>query len=73
MVALTACMGFTGHVLAGDFQATWILPLVLAAVAGGILGGKISLKVKPNRLKNWFACTTLAAAVFMGGNALITK
>ena len=72
MVALTACMGFTGHALAGDSQATWILLLVPAAAVGGILGGKISLKVNPNRLKKWFAYTTLAAAVFMGGNALIT-
>ena len=72
MVALTACMGFTGHALAGDFQTTWIVPLVLAAATGGILGGKISLKINPNQLKKWFAYTTLAAAVFMGGNVFIT-
>jgi uncharacterized membrane protein YfcA len=69
MVALTACMGFTGHALAGDFHSEWMLPLVFAAAAGGILGGKLSLKVNPNRLRKWFAYTTLAAAVFMGGNA----
>ena len=73
MVTFTALMGFTGHTLSGDFHSEWMLPLVFAAAVGGLFGGKISLKVNPDRLKEWFAYTTLVAAVFMGGNAFITK
>lgn len=39
----------------------WIC-LFVSAAAAGILGGKISLRVNPKRLKKWFAYTTLAAA-----------
>ncbi len=73
MVTLTAMMGFMGHTLAGDFNAIWIFPLVSTAAAAGILGGKISLSVNPNHLKKWFAYSTLAAAIFMGGNAFVTE
>ncbi|MBN1522785.1 MAG: sulfite exporter TauE/SafE family protein [Candidatus Aureabacteria bacterium] len=72
MVAVTALMGFTGHVVAGDFSYEWIFPLACVAVAAGFIGGKISVKVNPVRLKHIFAYSTLAASVFMIGNAVMT-
>ncbi|MBN2412849.1 sulfite exporter TauE/SafE family protein [candidate division KSB1 bacterium] len=71
MVAFTALMGFSGHALAGDFQAKWILPLVSAAALGGLLGGKISIKVPPQRLKMLFVFTTILATFFMAANAFL--
>ena len=73
MVAITALMGFTGHTMAGDFSFLWSVPMVGVAVAGGLLGGKISVKTDPNRLKKIFAYTTLGAAVFMVANAFLSK
>jgi len=73
MVAITALMGFTGHTIAGDFDPLWALPLVCVAVLGGLLGGKISVKIGPIRLKKIFTYTTLAAAGFMAVNAFITR
>ncbi len=73
MVAVTALMGFIGHTIAGDFNPALAVPLACVATIGGLLGGKISIKINPERLKKIFAYTTLAAAVFMGVNALITK
>ncbi|MBN2103437.1 sulfite exporter TauE/SafE family protein [bacterium] len=70
MVAFTAMMGFGGHALAGDFDSIWLIPFIVTAVAAGLLGGHISLKIKPVHLKRWFAYTTLATAVFMAGHAL---
>jgi len=71
MVAATALMGFVGHTAGGDLNARWAIPLAAVAVVGGLLGGRISLKTKPTKLKKIFAYTTLAAAVFMLINALI--
>jgi len=72
MVAATALMGFSGHILGGDFNPDWAIPLVLLATLGGLLGGKLSIKTKPKRLKIIFAYTTLAAALFMFLNALLS-
>ena len=47
MVAVTALMGFTGHTMAGDFNFMWTVPMVCAAVIGGLLGGNISIKTNP--------------------------
>jgi len=69
MVAMTALMGFAGHTMAGDFNVRWAVPMVCAAVIGGLLGGNISIKTNPDRLKKFFAYTTLAAAFFMAFSA----
>ncbi len=73
MVALTALMGFLGHAAAGDFNFAWAIPLMVMAVLGGLIGGKLSLKVKPDNLKRIFAYTTLVAAVFMFINAFLSS
>jgi len=69
MVAITALMGFAGHTIAGDFNFIWAVPMVCVAVIGGLLGGKISIKTNPAKLKKIFAYTTLAAALFMALSA----
>lgn len=69
MVAITALMGFAGHTIAGDFNFIWAVPMVCVAVIGGLLGGKISIKSKPAKLKKIFAYTTLAAALFVALSA----
>lgn len=70
MVATTALMGFLGHTISGDFNYMWAIPLAAVASLGGLLGGKLSIKTKPEKLKQIFAYTTLAAALFMICNAL---
>ncbi len=70
MVAATALMGFTGHALHGEFSLWWALPQALAAAAGGVIGGHLTLRTKPKRLKLLFALTTLAAAVLVIINVL---
>ncbi|RTZ92074.1 MAG: sulfite exporter TauE/SafE family protein [Deltaproteobacteria bacterium] len=73
LIAATALMGFTGHALRGDFNASWAIPLAFVTVIGGIIGGKFSLKTKPGNLKRLFAYTNWLAAFFMVYNALQTK
>jgi hypothetical protein len=73
MVAVTALMGFLGHAAGGDFDPSWTIPLIATAVVGGFIGGKLSLKTRPARLKKVFAYSTLAAAVFMFVNAFLSK
>jgi len=73
MVAATALMGFIGHAGAGDCNPQWAIPIGCVAVVGGLLGGKFALKTKARKLKVLFAVSTLAAAVFMLLNALITR
>ena len=70
MVATTALMGFIGHALNGDFHPSWAMPLVAIAVLGGLFGGTISIKTKPEKLRQIFACTTVIAAIFMICHAL---
>jgi uncharacterized protein len=73
MVAVTALMGFVGHTMAGDFSFIWVVPMVCVAMAGGLLGGRISVKIAPEYLTKVFVYTTLVAAGFMAINAFITK
>jgi len=73
MVAVTALMGFLGHVASGDFNPLWVIPLIIVAVFGGLIGGKLSLKTEPDSLKRIFAYTTLAAAGFMLFNAWLSR
>jgi uncharacterized membrane protein YfcA len=72
MVAATALTGFIGHLIGGDFNPAWTLPLAAVAAAGGFAGSRISLKTNQAGLKKLFAFTTLAAAVFMAVNALMS-
>lgn len=72
MVDATAFMGLLGHTAAGDFNALWAIPMSIAAVLGGFLGGALSLRTRPEKLKRIFAYTTLGAAVFMALNAWLS-
>jgi len=72
MVFGTALMGFIGHTISGHFDSSIAIPLAIAAAIGGFIGGKIALKTKPKKLKLLFAFTTLAAALVMVINALLT-
>jgi len=73
MVAATALLGFLGHAVRDEFEFTWALVLAVAAIAGGLIGGSITIKTRPGILKMLFAITTLAAAVFMAANAIMSK
>jgi len=72
LIAATALMGFTGHAIQGDFNPSWAIPLAFVTIAGGIAGGKLSLKTKPKHLKKLFAYTNWVAAFFMVINAFYT-
>jgi uncharacterized membrane protein YfcA len=72
MVAATALMGLIGHSAAGDFNASWAIPMSVTAVIGGLVGGIFSLRTRPENLKRIFAYTTLGAALFMVINAWLT-
>mgnify|MGYP000592627607 CR=1 FL=1 len=72
MVAATALMGFTGHLSQGHFDPHTAIILAIAALIGGLIGGKFALKTKPKNLKKIFALTTIAASVIMFINALTT-
>jgi len=72
MVAATALTGFFGHTIGGDFDPSLAIPLAIVAVLGGLVGGRLSIKTNPENLKRIFAYTTLAAAVFMVLNALLS-
>ncbi len=73
MVATTAIMGFVGHAAQGHFDSREAIPFAVIAVVGGLIGGKFAVKTKPENLKQIFAYTTLAAALFMIFNALYAK
>jgi len=72
MVAITALMGFLGHASAGHFEFQWAVPAACCAVMGSIIGARKALKTRPEALKTVFALTTLAAAVFMVINVLLS-
>jgi len=73
MIAATAIMGFIGHAMRGHFDPEFAIPLAVAAILAGILGGKLAIKTNPQYLKMVFAVTTFIAAVFMITNTLLTK
>jgi len=72
MVAVTALMGWLGHAAVGHFDYRWALPVAALAVVGAFVGGKLAVKTRPKVLKTVFAVTTLAAAVFMTVNAMMS-
>jgi uncharacterized protein len=72
MVAATAIMGFIGHAVQGHFDPQFVIPVAFMAVLGGLTGGKFAIRIKPAKLKNIFAYTNLAAALFMVFNALFS-
>jgi hypothetical protein len=70
MLAATALAGFSGNALHGGFSPALAIPSALAAVVGGILGGKVALKTKPQSLKTISGILTIIAAIFMLVSAL---
>jgi uncharacterized membrane protein YfcA len=72
MVA-TALAGFSGNALHGGFDASLAVPGAIAAVAGGLLGGRIALKTNAIKLKIVSGVITMIAAAFMMANALSGK
>jgi uncharacterized membrane protein YfcA len=70
LLAATALAGFSGNALHGGFEASLAVPGAVAAVAGGLLGGRIALKTKPKELKSVSGVITMIAAAFMMANAL---
>lgn len=73
MLAATALAGFSGNALHGGFEPALAVPGALAAVVGGLIGGRIALRTKPKRLKTISGIITIIAAVFMLINALSAK
>jgi uncharacterized membrane protein YfcA len=73
MVAITALMGFAGHAISGHFDPLWAIPVACAGLLGGMIGGKLAIKTRPKKLKMIFAFTTLAAAIVMAVNALMSR
>ena len=73
LIGSSAFMGFLGHALRGDFDPVWAIPLATITIAGGLLGGRYTMKVKPRYLKGLFAYTTLVAAILMLINAYYTR
>jgi len=73
MLAATALAGFAGNALHGGFTPALAIPVAVAAVVGGILGGKVALKTKPKSLKTISGLLTIVAAVFILVNALSAK
>ncbi len=65
LIAATAVMGFTGHAIQGDFNPDLAIPLALITIIGGIIGGKRALSTRPKYLKQLFAFSNIAAALFM--------
>ena len=73
LIAATSLMGFAGHTIQGDFNPSWAIPLAIITLTGGAIGGKFAIKTKPKNLKQLFAFTNWAAAIFMIINAYYSK
>lgn len=73
LVSITALMGFTGHVITGNFNILHAIIPAVAAAIGGWIGSRIALKTKPKKLKLLFAITTLLASIIMVINAVVGK
>ncbi|MBN1427302.1 MAG: sulfite exporter TauE/SafE family protein [Anaerolineae bacterium] len=73
MLAATAFTGFAGNALHGGFSPGLAIPAALAAVVGGLLGGRIALQTKPKILKTISGLLTIVAAILMLVNVLSGK
>jgi hypothetical protein len=73
MLAATAFAGFAGNALHGGFSPTLAIPAAVAAMVGGILGGKVALKTKPKSLKTISGLLTIVAGFLMLVDALLDK
>jgi uncharacterized membrane protein YfcA len=73
MVGATAFSGFLGHAVHGSFNPVWALSVAGGAVMGGVLGGRIALKIRPAYLKTLFAVTSFVAAILMMVNVLASR
>ena len=62
MVAVTAACGLAGHALHGPVDWRVALLLALAALAGGLLGSRVSLRVDRLRLRRLFGVILLLVA-----------
>ena len=62
MVAVTALSGLAGHAVSGQVDWRVGLVLALAAGAGGLLGGRISLSLDKARVKRIFGMVVLLVA-----------
>ena len=63
MAAITALFGLGGHFMAGQFDLSMIAPLALAALIGGQIGSRISIKSDKAKLKKYFGFALLVIAV----------
>ncbi|MCD6435494.1 MAG: sulfite exporter TauE/SafE family protein [Clostridiales bacterium] len=72
LIAITAFMGFMGHLFQGDVNFLYAIPLSIITLLGGIIGSKYALKTKSKSLKNIFAYTNFLAAIIMIVNTLKT-
>jgi uncharacterized membrane protein YfcA len=70
LVAVSALMGFSGHLFQGHFNPYLAVPLAVVTVIGGFLGGRFALKTTPMNLKLLFAVTNIAAALLIVLNLL---
>ena len=73
LVAITALMGFIGHIMNGNFNILQAIMPATAAAVGGLIGSKIALKTKSEKLKLLLAITTLLASIIMVINAIVSR
>lgn len=66
-------MGRTGHLIKGHFDPQWPIPVACAGVIGDVIGGKLDIKTKPQKLKMISTFSTSAAAVVMIVNASLSR
>ncbi|MFC1964096.1 sulfite exporter TauE/SafE family protein [Chloroflexota bacterium] len=71
MVAATATAGLIGHTIGGSFHIMVMLPLAVAAFAGGRLGATLSIKVKAGILRRFFAVLLLLVSAWLIINEVI--
>ncbi len=63
MVAVTALFGLGGHIMAGHFDLSMIIPLAVGAFIGGQIGSRISIKSDKSKLKRIFGFVLMLIAV----------
>ncbi len=71
LISSTAFMGFSGHLIRGNFNMSWMIPLALIAIVGGFVGGKFAIASKRDNLKFIFSYSNFLAAGLMIINVMI--